>query len=59
MKEQKQVVPVRLAPSQRERIKAKINGSTLLDESKFIRLAIEWLLLYDVGEVLAIMESTE
>jgi len=55
MKSPKQVVPVRLTVEQRKRIKAIVDRSNLLDESKFIRLAVDFLLQHDVGEVMAAM----
>jgi hypothetical protein len=59
MKTTKQIVNVRLTPEQVKRINDRIAGSSLLDQSKFIRLAVEWLLVNDLGEVIAILEARQ
>lgn len=56
-KEAKQVVPVRLTVEQRGRIAAIVSNSSILDESKFIRLAIDFTLEHNIGEVIALMHT--
>ena len=48
----KQIVNVRLRPDQEERIKAIVERSAILDTSKFVRIAVDWLLRADIGEVI-------
>ena len=51
-KQTKKVVCIRLTKAQHEEIKAKVEGSTLLDVSKFVRAAIEFALQHDIGDVI-------
>jgi hypothetical protein len=53
IKQVKVMVPVRLEAAQVEAIQTRINGSAHLDVSKFIRLAVDWLLVSGVDEVIA------
>ena len=46
------VTPVRLHRDQLTEIRKRVAGSALLDQSKFIRLAVDHLLASDLGEVL-------
>lgn len=50
--ETKQIVNIRLRPDQQKRINRIVAGSTLLDTSKYVRLAVDWLLMSDLGDVL-------
>ena len=43
---------IRLTETQHEEIKAKVENSTLLDVSKFVRAAIEFALQHDIGDVI-------
>jgi hypothetical protein len=43
---------IRLRPDQEERIKAIVERSAVLDTSKFIRIAVDWLLRSDIGQVI-------
>ena len=43
---------IRLRPDQEERINAIVEGSAILDTSKFVRIAVDWLLRSDIGEVI-------
>lgn len=56
-KNPKQVVPVRLGVEQRQRIAEVVKHSSILDESKFIRLAIDFTLEHNIGEVIALMHT--
>ena len=49
---QKQIVNIRLRPDQEERINAIVERSAILDTSKFVRIAVDWLLRSDIGEVI-------
>jgi hypothetical protein len=48
----KKIVNIRLRPDQEERIMAIVNRSAILDTSKFVRIAVDWLLMSDIGEVI-------
>jgi len=48
----KKIVNIRLRPDQEDRINAIVERSTILDTSKFVRIAVDWLLMSDLGEVL-------
>jgi hypothetical protein len=45
-------VNIRLRPDQEERINAIVERSAILDTSKFVRIAVDWLLRSDIGEVI-------
>jgi hypothetical protein len=48
----KKIVNIRLRPDQEERINAIVERSAILDTSKFVRIAVDWLLMSDLGEVI-------
>ena len=48
----KKIVIVRLRPDQEERISDIVKRNPILDTSKFVRIAVDWLLMSDLGEVL-------
>ena len=48
----KRIVNIRLRPDQEERIDAIVERSAILDTSKFVRIAVDWLLRADIGEVI-------
>jgi hypothetical protein len=48
----KKIVNIRLSPDQEERINAIVERSAILDTSKFVRIAVDWLLRSDIGEVI-------
>jgi hypothetical protein len=48
----KRIVNIRLRPDQEERINAIVERSAILDTSKFVRIAVDWLLRADIGEVI-------
>ena len=48
----KKIMNIRLRPDQEERIKAIVERSAVLDTSKFVRIAVDWLLMSDLGEVI-------
>jgi hypothetical protein len=48
----KRIVNIRLRPDQEDRINAIVERSAILDTSKFVRIAVDWLLMSDLGEVL-------
>jgi len=48
----KKIVNIRLRPDQEEKIDALVKRSAILDTSKVVRIAIDWLLMSDIGEVL-------
>ena len=48
----KRIVNIRLRPDQEERINAIVERSAMLDTSKFVRIAVDWLLRSDIGEVI-------
>src|SRR5262245_57591552 len=51
-KNTKKIVNIRLRPDQEERINAIVERSAILDTSKFVRIAVDWLLRSDIGEVI-------
>jgi len=48
----KRIVNIRLRPDQEQRINAIVERSAILDTSKFVRIAVDWLLRSDIGEVI-------
>ena len=48
----KRIVNIRLRPDQEERINAIVERSAILDTSKCVRIAVDWLLRADIGQVL-------
>jgi hypothetical protein len=48
----KKIVNIRLRADQEEKIDALIKRSAILDTSKVVRIAVDWLLMSDIGEVL-------
>jgi hypothetical protein len=52
VKKIKRIVNIRLRPDQEERINAIVERSAILDTSKFVRIAVDWLLRSDIGEVI-------
>jgi hypothetical protein len=48
----KKIVNIRLRPDQEQRILDIVDRSAILDTSKFVRIAVDWLLMSDIGEVL-------
>lgn len=48
----KKIVNIRLRPDQEEKIDALVSRSAILDTSKVVRIAVDWLLMSDIGEVL-------
>jgi hypothetical protein len=48
----KRIVNIRLRPDQEEGINAIVDRSAILDTSKFVRIAVDWLLRSDIGEVI-------
>ena len=48
----KNIVNIRLRPDQEERINTIVERSAILDTSKFVRIAVDWLLRSDIGEVI-------
>jgi hypothetical protein len=48
----KKIVNIRFRPDQEERINAIVERSAILDTSKFVRIAVDWLLRSDIGEVI-------
>jgi hypothetical protein len=55
----KKIVNIRLRPDQEERISAIVERSAILDTSKFVRIAVDWLLISDIGEVLKKIVGSE
>ena len=55
----KKIVNIRLRPDQEERINAIVERSAILDTSKFVRIAVDWLLRSDIGEVIKTMVDDE
>ena len=47
----KKIVNIRLRPDQEERINAIMQRSAILDTSKFVRIAVDWLLLSDRSKI--------
>jgi hypothetical protein len=48
----KRIVNIRLRSDQEERINAIVERSAILDTSKFVRIAVDWLLKSDIGQVI-------
>jgi hypothetical protein len=48
----KKIVNIRLRPDQEDRINAIVERSAILDTSKFVRIAVDWLLRSNIGEVI-------
>jgi hypothetical protein len=55
----KKIVNVRLRPDQEARINAIVERSAILDTSKFVRIAVDWLLRSDIGEVIKTIVADE
>ena len=55
----KKIVNIRLRPDQEERINAIVERSAILDTSKFVRIAVDWLLRLDIGEVIKTIVDDE
>ena len=55
----KKIVNIRLRPDQEERINAIVERSAILDTSKFVRIAVDWLLCSDIGEVIKTIVADE
>jgi len=55
----KRIVNIRLRPDQEERIDAIVERSAILDTSKFVRIAVDWLLRSDIGEVIKTIVDDE
>ena len=55
----KKIVNIRLRPDQEERITAIVERSAILDTSKFVRIAVDWLLRSDIGEVIKTIVDDE
>jgi hypothetical protein len=55
----KRIVNIRLRPDQEERINAIVERSAILDTSKFVRIAVDWLLRADIGEVIKTIVDEE
>ena len=48
----KRIVNIRLRPDQEDKINALVERSAILDTSKVVRIAVDWLFMSDIGEVL-------
>jgi len=55
----KKIVNIRLRPDQEKRINAIVERSAILDTSKFVRIAVDWLLRSDIGEVIKTIVDDE
>ena len=55
----KKIVNIRLRPDQEERIHAIVERSAILDTSKFVRIAVDWLLRSDIGQVIKTIVDDE
>jgi hypothetical protein len=55
----KRIVNIRLRPDQEERINTIVERSAILDTSKFVRIAVDWLLRSDIGEVIKTIVDDE
>jgi len=49
---EKKIVNIRLRPDQEQKIHALVERSAILDTSKVVRIAVDWLLMSDIDEVL-------
>ena len=55
----KKIVNIRLRPDQEERINAIVERSAILDTSKFVRIAVDWLLRSNIGQVIKTIVDDE
>ena len=55
----KRIVNIRLRPDQEERIHQIVERSAILDTSKFVRIAVDWLLRSNIGEVIKTIVDDE
>ena len=55
----KKIVNIRLRPDQEARINAIVERSAILDTSKFVRIAVDWLLRSDIGKVIKTIVADE
>jgi hypothetical protein len=55
----KNIVNIRLRPDQEERIHAIVERSAILDTSKFVRIAVDWLLRSNIGDVIKTIVDEE
>ena len=55
----KKIVNIRLRPDQEERINSIVERSAILDTSKFVRIAVDWLLRSDIGQVIKTIVDDE
>jgi hypothetical protein len=55
----KRIVNIRLRPDQEARIHAIVERSAILDTSKFVRIAVDWLLRSDIGQVIKTIVDDE
>jgi hypothetical protein len=55
----KNIVNIRLRADQEARINAIVERSAILDTSKFVRIAVDWLLRSDIGEVIKTIVDDE
>ena len=55
----KKIVNIRLRPDQEQRINAIVERSAILDTSKFVRIAVDWLLRSDIGQVIKTIVDDE
>jgi len=55
----KKIVNIRLRPDQEARINAIVERSAILDTSKFVRIAVDWQLRSDIGEVIKTIVADE
>jgi hypothetical protein len=55
----KKIINIRLRPDQEERIHAIVERSAILDTSKFVRIAVDWLLRSDIGQVIKTIVDDE
>jgi hypothetical protein len=55
----KKIVNIRLRPDQEARINAIVERCAILDTSKFVRIAVDWLLRSDIGEVIKTIVDDE
>jgi hypothetical protein len=55
----KKIVIIRLRPDQEKRINAIVARSAILDTSKFVRIAVDWLLRSDIGQVIKTLVDDE
>jgi len=55
----KKLINIRPWPDQEERIHAIVERSAILDTSKFVRIAVDWLLRSDIGQVIKTIVDDE